>query len=176
MLQSKLAESVTLCNQSHLAQEILLRLRMAAVAIGNGTTPDKEMMRRANRDGAGRPGARQDARDVRLDARGCLRPEQSELTMSDKIQVTKGPYCGKDCPAWGMWDPATAYCDVFEQKTEIHQGVGTVRCDQCRTATQEEWYPAFSAWREAFRKQDADDEAAGKKPGRYLRKEYRPAV
>ena len=47
MLQSKLAESVTLCNQSHLAQEILLRLRMAAVAIGNGTTPDKEMMRRA---------------------------------------------------------------------------------------------------------------------------------
>lgn len=92
------------------------------------------------------------------------------------LRATNGPYCGGGCPAWGMWDLDLAWCDVFEMKLSIKQGSGTYRCVQCLQLSekgQEAWYAAFSKWREAVRKQDDDDKAAGKKTGRYLRKEYR---
>lgn len=92
----------------------------------------------------------------------------------ESIAATNGPYCGEDCPAWGMWDLDQAWCDVFEKKLSIKQDVGTHRCLEClQFMTQETWYPKFSAWRGALRKQDKEDKDSGKDTSKYLRKEYR---
>lgn len=90
--------------------------------------------------------------------------------------VTNGLYCGSACPAWGMWDFDRAWCDVYEKQLSITQGPqgqGSERCSECFRCAQEQWYPKFKKWREAIRKQDDEAKAAGKKPEKYLRKEYR---